>query len=119
MRLGYRSGTDTELDAALEHLAPVMRLGMREDCQLRAFADVADGLREQVGVTDADYVWGGCRECSVPATSQLECHRRQSTKNPAVSGVSCVSSDAVGSLRSIRWCPGEDSNLHEVAPAST
>ncbi len=44
---------------------------------------------------------------------------RPGTKNPAFGGVLCVFRDVLGLPETLLWCPGEDSNLHEVAPAST
>ena len=42
----------------------------------------------------------------------------QTQKTRQKAGVlSCVSGWCIPEIN--RWCPGEDSNLHEVAPAST
>jgi hypothetical protein len=40
--------------------------------------------------------------------------RRSETKNPAKSGVLAWFRDRVRCLETLRWCPGEDSNLHDV-----
>ena len=42
----------------------------------------------------------------------------QAQKTRQKAGIlSCVSGWCIPEIN--RWCPGEDSNLHEVAPAST